>query len=166
NYPVSFEEQFHTRYSPRYERDKDLMKFQSSVNEWYERQISFLNKYAKENQLSEQFVKAQKNDIFSEKQYHLLTPLIHHGFTKEDLSPEYLADMHPVNINEIQNYDSWYVMMRLLFQDVIAYQEGEGKLLGNYLVENPSQKEVLALTNLISYHSSSSKGSNYQQLKD
>lgn len=43
---------------------KDLIKFQSSVNEWYGSQISFLNKYAKEDQILEQSVKTQKLIFF------------------------------------------------------------------------------------------------------
>src|SRR5690606_22297424 len=147
-------------------RDKDLTRFQSSVNEWYERKIGFLNKFKEDHQLAKEFVSAQRDQISSEKQYLLLTPLIRHGFKKEDLPAEYLADIHPIDVGKLQNRDSWYVTMHLLYQDVFDYQDGKGKLLGEYFIDNPSQNEVLALINLISYHASSTKGQHYQQLKD
>jgi len=165
NYTSFITEQFPTRDFPRYEREKDLKKFQSSVNEWYERKINFLNQYGEDHQLSKEFVSAQKASISSEKQYLLLTPLIRHGFEMEDLPTEYLADIQTVKAAQLPTGE-WYAAKHLLYQDVIAYREGKGKLLGDYSKENPSQNEVFALINLISYHTSSTKGQHYQQLKD
>jgi hypothetical protein len=81
---------------------ESVQDYHDQVAKWFANRMSFLQEYSSANSLHAEFFASEQREILAQKQFFLLSPLLA-KFERADLPPAYLAEIQPIDIEDIQS---------------------------------------------------------------